>query len=83
MNDNLIRLGLLDEDDIILDEAALSLALLDHPDADPTPYRALIEAVSQRLETVGRGAGTAERARRCPVGSSGRGVRLRRRPGNL
>ena len=60
MNDNLIRLGLLDEDDIILDEAALSLALLDHPDADPTPYRALIEAVSQRLETVGRGAGTAE-----------------------
>ncbi|MEG8055702.1 SirB1 family protein [Sphingomonas faeni] len=60
MNDNLIRLGLLDEDDIILDEAALSLALLDHPDTDPTPYRALIDAVSQRLDTVGRGARTAE-----------------------
>jgi len=60
MNDNLIRLGLLDEDDIILDEAALSLALLDHPDTDPIPYRALIDAVAARLETVGRGAGTAE-----------------------
>lgn len=60
MNDNLIRLGLLDEDDIIIDEAALSLALLDHPDTDPTPYRALIDAVAKRLETVGGNAGTAE-----------------------
>ena len=60
MNENLIRLGLLDEDDIILDEAALSLALLDHEDVDPEPYRALLGAISDRLAVVGQGATTAQ-----------------------
>lgn len=53
MNDDLIRLGLLDEDDIVIDEAALSLALLDHPDIDPTPYRDLLEAMAMRLDAAG------------------------------
>lgn len=60
MNENLIRLGLLDEEDIILDEAALSLALLDHADVDPTPYSTLIDVIAKRLAAVGRNAGTAE-----------------------
>jgi regulator of sirC expression with transglutaminase-like and TPR domain len=60
MNDNLIRLGLLDEDDIILDEAALSLALLDHPAVDPIPYRDVIEAMAIRLEAVDGGTTSAE-----------------------
>ncbi|MDQ0837341.1 SirB1 family protein [Sphingomonas faeni] len=63
MNENLIRLGLLDEGDIILDEAALSLALLDHPDVDPTPYRTLLDEVATRLDVVGRNAsGASDRA---------------------
>ena len=63
MNDDLTRLGLVDEADILLDEAALSLALLDHPGTDPTPYRALFEAVAIRLGVVGNDATTAaERA---------------------
>lgn len=63
MNDNLIRLGLLDEDDIVIDEAALSLALLDHPETDPTPYRDLLEAMAIRLDAVGGGAtGATDRA---------------------
>ena len=60
MNENLIRLGLLDEDDIILDEAAISLALLDHPDVDVAPYRALIEAATIRLAAVAEEALEAE-----------------------
>ncbi len=59
MNDNLIRLGLLDESDIVLDEAALSLALLDHPDADPVPYREVLEAIASRLDDVAGGATSA------------------------
>jgi regulator of sirC expression with transglutaminase-like and TPR domain len=60
MNDNLIRLGLLDEDDIIIDEAALSLALLDHPDTDPAAYRDLIEAMAIRVDAVGGDAISAD-----------------------
>ncbi len=63
MQDDLTRLGLLDEEDIVLDEAALSLALLDHPDTDPQPYRDLLDAVAARLDAVGGEATTAwERA---------------------
>ncbi|HEX8556041.1 MAG TPA: transglutaminase-like domain-containing protein [Sphingomonas sp.] len=63
MHDDLIRLGLVDEDEIILDEAALSLASLDHPDTDPAPYHALVEAIAARLDAVGGDAATsAERA---------------------
>ena len=63
MHNDLIRLGLLDENDILLDDAALSLALLDHPETDPQPYRDLLDAVATRLDAVGSGATTArERA---------------------
>jgi len=63
MTEDLIRLGLIDEDDIILDEAALELALLDHPGTDLEGYHDLIEAVAIRLEAVGNGATSArERA---------------------
>jgi regulator of sirC expression with transglutaminase-like and TPR domain len=60
MNSELIRLGLVDEDDIVLDEAALSLALLDHPGTDPTPYQELLEAIAIRLDAVGGDAMGAE-----------------------
>ena len=64
MHDDLTRLGLIDETEIVLDEAALSLALLDHPDTDPTPYHQLFEAVAARLDAIGSDATRApERAR--------------------
>lgn len=56
MTHELNRLGLIDEDDIILDEAALALALSDHPDTDPAPYRAVLEAIAIRVDRVAAGA---------------------------
>lgn len=53
MDEELTRLGLVDEDEIVLDEAALSLALLDHPDTDPTAYQELLESIAMRLDAVG------------------------------
>jgi regulator of sirC expression with transglutaminase-like and TPR domain len=63
MNEDLDRLGLVDEEEIDLDEAALTLALIDHPDTDPAPYDALLDAIERRLDIVGAVAETpAERA---------------------
>lgn len=55
----MVWLGLIDEEDILLDEAALSLALLDHPATDLEPYAEVIDAVATRLSVVGRAAATA------------------------
>jgi regulator of sirC expression with transglutaminase-like and TPR domain len=52
MDETLTNLGLMDEEDIVLDAAALSLAQLDHDDVDPTPHLELIEAIATRLDTV-------------------------------
>lgn len=63
MSEELIRLGLVDEEDIVLHEAALQLALLDHPGTDLSPYEELLEAIAIRLDAVGTAAGSArERA---------------------
>ncbi len=63
MHEDLNRLGLIDEDDIALDAAALSLAALDHPGTDLAPYHDLLDAIEARLHGVGGGAETpAERA---------------------
>ena len=59
MKDELIRLGVVDDNDIILDEAALSLALLDHPDVDDAPYRARFLDIATSLANVGSGADDA------------------------
>jgi regulator of sirC expression with transglutaminase-like and TPR domain len=59
MDDNLLHLGLVDEDDILLDMAALSLALLDHPETDVQPYEALLDALATHLDAVGGYAATA------------------------
>jgi regulator of sirC expression with transglutaminase-like and TPR domain len=59
MDDDLTFLGLIDEDEIVLDEGALTLALLDHPDTDEAPYRDLLEEIAERLETTGADAQSA------------------------
>jgi len=53
--DELTRLGLIDDDDIIVDEAAMLMAQLDHVGEDLTPYRAAIVSVAERLRIVGAG----------------------------
>jgi regulator of sirC expression with transglutaminase-like and TPR domain len=59
MNEDLNRLGLLDENEIMLDEAALTLALLDHRGTDLAPYHEMLAAIHARLDAVGRHATTA------------------------
>jgi regulator of sirC expression with transglutaminase-like and TPR domain len=59
MQEDLIRLGLIDDDEIMLDEAALTLALLDHPDADQDEYQDLLGTIVARLSAV---AGHADSA---------------------
>jgi regulator of sirC expression with transglutaminase-like and TPR domain len=60
MQEHLTRLGLVDEDDIRLDEAALALAHLDHPETDLSPYRDVLAAIALRLHAVANGATSAE-----------------------
>ena len=59
MNDEVNNLGLVDEEDILLDEAALALSGLDHPGMDDTPYRDFFEAVATRLDMVNAGSDDA------------------------
>lgn len=63
MNDDLHRLGLIDEEEIALDQVALTLALLDHAGADLAPCQDLLDAIETRLDQVGGDAeAPAERA---------------------
>ena len=63
MHYDLNTLGLIDEEEIALDLAALSLALLDHSDADLAPSLDLLDAMETRLQRIGGAAETpAERA---------------------
>jgi regulator of sirC expression with transglutaminase-like and TPR domain len=64
MHDDLIYLGLVDEEEIVLDEAALALAVLDHADVDDGPYRDLLNAISERLSALANDAvGVPEQAK--------------------
>jgi regulator of sirC expression with transglutaminase-like and TPR domain len=54
--DPLIALGLADEEDIALDDAALVLAAADHPRTDLAKPRLLLESYADRLRALARGA---------------------------
>lgn len=60
MYDDLTRLGLVDESEIILDEAALALALLDHPETDLDPYHDVLADIATRLDVIAADAETAD-----------------------
>jgi regulator of sirC expression with transglutaminase-like and TPR domain len=49
MIDDIAHLGLIDEDEIELDAAALEIAALDHPEADLADYVELLEQMTERL----------------------------------
>lgn len=59
MDEELTRLGLIDEEAIILDEAALELALPDNPETDLEPYHRLLAGIAERLAAIAPGPMTA------------------------
>jgi regulator of sirC expression with transglutaminase-like and TPR domain len=59
MTDTLIALGLIDDEDVVLDEAALQLALLDHPDTDLLPYRARLDRMAEQIREHAQAAAAA------------------------
>jgi regulator of sirC expression with transglutaminase-like and TPR domain len=59
MDDPIVQLGLLDDESILLDAAALQLAALDHPDVDLQPYVDLLGEITKRLAILGGAADTA------------------------
>ena len=56
MNDSIAQLGLIDDEDIILDDAALALAQLDHPELVIDPYDDVLNAIADRIVERGMGA---------------------------
>jgi len=56
MNTNILHLGLVDDDDIVLDSAALDLAALDHPERDLDPFSVLLGEISERIAEIGGAA---------------------------
>jgi regulator of sirC expression with transglutaminase-like and TPR domain len=59
-NDTVVQLGLMEDEAIELDVAALRLAALDHPDLDLQPYLRSLDVFAERLATFGSGAASAE-----------------------
>lgn len=51
-----MNIGLLDEEEIVLDEAALSLAMLDHPGIDIEPCEEVLGTIAGRLAEIGEEA---------------------------
>jgi regulator of sirC expression with transglutaminase-like and TPR domain len=60
MDDDLNYLGLIDEEEIALDEAALTLALPDHPGTDLTAHLDLLDDMAARIDMIGGDATTSE-----------------------
>ncbi|TZG29417.1 SirB1 family protein [Sphingomonas montanisoli] len=63
MNDSITWLGLVDDDEIRLDTAAIELSALDHPALDLAPYIHLLDEMEERLGIVGAAALTVEEQR--------------------
>lgn len=53
--DKLEDFGLVDDADIVLDEAALVVALLDHDEIDVGPYEDVLSDIASRLDGLGAG----------------------------
>ncbi|SBV32340.1 conserved protein of unknown function [uncultured Sphingopyxis sp.] len=53
---DITAIGLIEDEDILLDLGALALSHLDHASADMAPYLAMLEAIEDRLCRAGRSA---------------------------
>ena len=60
MSPEVFNLGLIEDEEIELDYAALALSELDHAGLDLEPYYALIDEIGERLADVGAAAHTPE-----------------------
>jgi regulator of sirC expression with transglutaminase-like and TPR domain len=60
MNAEVVTLGLLDDDEIELDLAALALSEMDHEGLDLVPYYTLLEEIGDRLAVAGEVAAAPE-----------------------
>ena len=60
MNADIAELGLLDDEEIDLDLAALALSELDHEGIDLQPYWELLDKIGERLQLVSEAAETPE-----------------------
>jgi len=60
MNYDVESIGLLDDEEIELDLAALALSALDHEGIDLDPYLDLLDEIADRLEAVAAGAETLD-----------------------
>lgn len=58
MNDSIAYLGLLDDEDIPIDFAALELSALDHDGVDLAPYLSILVDMEERLAAIGGEAAT-------------------------
>ncbi len=56
MDSEITQLGLLDDEELTLDDAALALAAIDHPDVDLEPYHMIIDDIVVRLADIGADA---------------------------
>ena len=56
MDSEITRLGLLDDEELTLDDAALALAGVDHPDVYLEPYKAIVNDIVTRLWEIGTDA---------------------------
>ncbi len=63
--DDLEDLGLVDDGDIVLDDAALTLARLDHDETDVGPYEDVLSDIASRLNEVGAGVADASERAAC------------------
>jgi regulator of sirC expression with transglutaminase-like and TPR domain len=56
MDIEITQLGLIDDEELSLDDAALTLAGVDHPDIDLDPYHAIVDDIVTRLAEIGAAA---------------------------
>lgn len=56
MDGEIAQLGLLEDDELMLDDAALAIAGVDHPDIDLEPYHAVVDDIATRLAEIGADA---------------------------
>ena len=60
MDSEITQLGLVEDEELELDAAALALAGVDHPDVDLEPYHAILDDIVARLAEIGADATDGE-----------------------
>jgi len=59
MTNEIVHLGLVEDEEIMIDAAALEIAALDHPDVDLDPYLEILDELTERVGARAKQAKTA------------------------